>query len=243
MGPGAAPSVPAPTGRTPLLPYLTAAAIVLHWTIQVYVCGLGEAATPQSVRGLALGAAVKTGVVVAVVVGLLHLGGERLADLGFSRMALRLALRRGLVLAIALFLVFEVEVAGVGVPPLTAPTSSKLASLFRDPREAPFWVFAAVVGGGFTEELERAFVLTRFERWFGTAGLVLAVLTESAGFGASHTYQGTGAAVSIGIFGLLLSLVFLRRRLVADAMIAHAGFDLIGIALAYAQVAGARAPG
>jgi membrane protease YdiL (CAAX protease family) len=94
-----------------------------------------------------------------------------------------------------------------------------------------------VVGGGFTEELQRAFVLTRFERAFGKAGLVVALLIDSDCFGVGHLYQGYSGAVSAGITGLLLGLVFLHRRRVADAMVAHAGYDLIGVAAAYALYA------
>jgi hypothetical protein len=35
-----------------------------------------------------------------------------------------------------------------------------------------------------------------------------------------------------------LALVFLRERRVADAMLAHAGFDLVGIFLIWASPAG-----
>ncbi len=90
------------------------------------------------------------------------------------------------------------------------------------------------MGGGFTEELIRAFVLTRFDKAFGTPGLVFAVVADSIVFGIGHSYQGSNGMVRSGIAGLLFALIFLQRRRVSDAMVAHAGFDLLGIATAYA---------
>ena len=115
-----------------------------------------------------------------------------------------------------------------------------LPALFRDPREAPLWVFIAVVGGGFTEELIRAFVLTRFEHVMGRIGLAAAVVVDSVVFGLGHLYQGVTGAVQSGITGLLFALIFLKRRRVADSMVVHALFDLFGIALAYLLYAARR---
>jgi hypothetical protein len=39
--------------------------------------------------------------------------------------------------------------------------------------------------------------------------------------------------------GLLFALISLHRRRVADAMVAHTGFDLLGVAGAYALYASA----
>jgi membrane protease YdiL (CAAX protease family) len=113
-------------------------------------------------------------------------------------------------------------------------TSATVVALFRDPREAPLWVFCALIGGGFNEELVRTFILTRFEQAFGTWGIALALVIDSVVFGMGHLYQGVSGAVTSGVAGLLFALFFLRRRLVADAMVAHGGYDLIGVAAAYA---------
>jgi membrane protease YdiL (CAAX protease family) len=213
--------------------------IVAYWAVSTAkLLSAGQPYFPDSVRVLALYAALKAVVVLALVWPLLRASGERLTDLGLGLRDVRLALPRGLFLAVAIFLLMNVVVSGLrsvfGGGTGTAPA---VVALFRDPGEAPYWVFAAVVGGGFTEELQRAFVLTRFERAFGKAGLVVALLIDSACFGVGHLYQGYSGAVSTGVSGLLFGLVFLRRRRAADAMVAHAGFDLIGVAAAYALYA------
>jgi membrane protease YdiL (CAAX protease family) len=220
--------------------YLSILLIVAYWVFSAakLLSAAGQPYFPDSVRVLALYAGVRAVVVLALVWSLLRGGGERLAGLGLGARAVKLALVRGLLLAVGIF-VLEHAVAN-GVRALLGGgmgTAPAVVALFRDPREAPYWVFAAVVGGGFTEELQRAFVLTRFERAFGKLGLTVALLVDSASFGVGHLYQGPSAAVTTALTGLLFGLVFLQRRRVADAMVAHAGFDLIGVAAAYALYA------
>lgn len=90
----------------------------------------------------------------------------------------------------------------------------------------PLWMGLSLLAG-FREELERAFCLTRFERGFGTPGLVAAVLVDAVLFGRGHWNQGTLGMITTGLMGVGYSLVFLRRRRVADAMVAHAFMDVL----------------
>jgi membrane protease YdiL (CAAX protease family) len=186
---------------------------------------------------LALYAGVRAVVVLALVWSLLWADSESLADLGFAIHAAKSALLRGLAFAVAIF-ILQIAVSSLRSMLVTsAGTAPSVIALFRDPREAPYWIFAAVVGGGFTEELQRAFVLTRFERAFGKPGLYVALIVDSIVFSIGHLYQGYAAAVEIGITGLLFGLIFLHRRRVLDSMVAHAGVDLLGVTAAYALYA------
>jgi membrane protease YdiL (CAAX protease family) len=217
---------------------LSIAVILVHWLLSagLHLFRTGETVTPTGIGQLAVFVCVKTAVVLAVVVPLLRANRECLADLGFSWGALGRARFRGPLLAVGLFLITNVLanslLASVGVG--GSGTSPTVIALFRDPREAPLWVFCAVVGGGFNEELVRAFILTRFELAFGRWGLALAIVVDCVEFGMGHLYQGVGSAVTSVLFGLLCALIFLHRRRVADAMVAHAVFDLLGVAAAYA---------
>lgn len=198
----------------------------------------GGVAMPGSVWVIAVFVCVKTALAVAVVWMLLRANEERLADLGFTGPSIKAAFVWGPLVAAGVFLFVNVVLASV-LKTLGAPANPRaLSALFRDPREAPLWVFAAVVGGGFTEELIRAFVLTRFDRALGRIGLAVALVVDCVVFGLGHLYQGVTAAIQSGITGLLFALIFLRRRRVADSMVVHALFDLFGIALAYLLYAG-----
>jgi membrane protease YdiL (CAAX protease family) len=165
---------------------------------------------------------------------LLRGAGERFADLGLSVAALRDALRtRQVYLAVVLLLVLQPLVAALywwlsGTEPGPNPLASSMTS-----ENLPSWVFLSIVGGGFREELERAFCITRFERGFGTVGLVAAIVVDAVLFGRGHWNQGSIGMLGAGIMGFAFSLVFLRRRRVADAMVAHAVLDLIVLSSLY----------
>lgn len=198
----------------------------------------GGNSAPPSVRSIAGFVAIKAILVLAVVLFFLRANGESLEDLGVTGGALRSAAVRGLAVAIGVFLFVNVLLGSL-LKALGLPAAEgRLGALFRDPREALFWVFAGIVGGGFAEELVRAFVLTRFERAFGRPGLVFAVVADTAVFSLGHLYQGVLGAVQAGVSGLAFALVFLWRRKAADSMVVHAVFDLLGIAAAYALYAG-----
>lgn len=209
--------------------------IVAHWAFSAWaqVFRGGSTALPGSVRAIAFFVCVKTMFAVAVVWTLLRANEERLADLGFTGPSLKAAFVWGPLVAAGVFLFVDV-VLGSALKALGTPTKPQvLPALFRDLREAPLWVFAAVVGGGFTEELIRAFVLTRFDRALGRIGLALAVIVDTFVFGLGHLYQGVTGAIQAGVAGLLFALVFLKRRRASDSMVVHALFDLFGVALAY----------
>lgn len=218
---------------------LSIAVIVAYWSYAATWATLhwDEEVLPDTVAALALYAGIKAAVAVGVVWLLLRANGEGFANLGFGLAALRQALPRGTLLGVGLFL-FSNGVIGTLLAAFgEGGTAPAVKALFRDPRDAPLWVFCAVVGGGFSEELVRAFILTRFEQAFGRIGLILAILVDSVVFGMGHLYQGVTGAVGIGLTGLLFALIFLHRRRVADAMTAHAVYDLIGVAAAYALYA------
>ena len=189
---------------------------------------------PPSIAGLFVRKLVEAGAIAVVTGLLLRLGGERLSDLGLVARGLGRSILVGLGFAAVLFLVVNVGINSVVRSVMGGAVDGSVRALFQDPADAPWWVLTAIVGGGFAEELTRAFTITRFERLLGRAGLAVALVVDSTVFGLGHLYQGPAGAVSAAITGLLMAFVFLRRRRVTDAMAAHAWFDLLGIAAAYA---------
>lgn len=173
---------------------------------------------------------------IAIVWILLRGSGERFADLGLSFATLRDALRtRQVYLAAVLLLVLQPFVA-LAYWWLSAnePHPNPLADTMTT-ENLPSWVLLSIFGGGVREELERAFCITRFERAFGAVGLVAAMLVDALLFGRGHWNQGTAGMITTGVMGLAFSLVFLWRRRVADAMVAHAALDLIVLFALYAR--------
>ncbi len=93
-------------------------------------------------------------------------------------------------------------------------------------------LLAAVFMGGFIEELQRLFIITRFERCFGTIDIVGALVMESLLQGAGHAYQGPERAFIYIFIGLAFGLVYLRKRSAAEAMACHAVYDVFVVTLA-----------
>jgi membrane protease YdiL (CAAX protease family) len=85
----------------------------------------------------------------------------------------------------------------------------------------------AIVAGGVREELQRAFLLQRFERHLGGASMGVVVL--STAFGLGHALQGWDAAIATGALGAFWAVVYLRRRSSIAPIVSHAGFNSIEV--------------
>jgi membrane protease YdiL (CAAX protease family) len=85
----------------------------------------------------------------------------------------------------------------------------------------------AIVAGGIREELQRAFLLQRFERHLG--GATVGVIVLSTAFGLGHRMQGWDAVIATGALGAFWAVVYLRRRSSIAPIISHAGFNSIEV--------------
>lgn len=85
----------------------------------------------------------------------------------------------------------------------------------------------AIVAGGLREELQRAFLLRRFEQHLGGAAVGVVVL--STAFGLGHLMQGWDAAVTTGLLGAFWAIVYLWRRSSIAPILSHAGFNSIEV--------------
>lgn len=113
------------------------------------------------------------------------------------------------------------------VPWLHSVQQNPLEGLLSSRRDA--WLFGLVVlvAGGVREEIQRAFLLHRFEVWLG--GGAVGVIVTSVAFGAGHLLQGYDAAIVTGLLGAFWGIIYLRRRSAVAPMVSHAGFDLLQI--------------
>ncbi len=204
--------------------------IALGATLSVF----GVAAeTPQ--HGLRIGYVVGISIadsvaVIGLVLLFLRTHGERARDVLFGdRPILREALA-GLPLVLV-----AIGIAGLVLtliqqflPSLHTVEHNPLQALMQSPRNAWLFVLVALVAGGLREEIQRAFLLHRFNVWLG--GGVTGVIVTSAAFGAGHLIQGVDAAVATGLLGAFWGSVYLRRRSMVAPLVSHAGFDLLQIA-------------
>jgi len=84
--------------------------------------------------------------------------------------------------------------------------------------------FVVMVAGGVREEIQRGFVLRRFEQYLG--GAIVGLVLFSIVFGLGHLEQGHDVALATAALGAFWGLVYLARRSVLAPMVGHAGFNL-----------------
>ena len=115
-------------------------------------------------------------------------------------------------------------------PDLRNVPQNPFETLLQSPTEVALFTIVAVGAGAIGEELQRAFILRRFEQHLGGGWVGLVVF--SILFGLGHQMQGWDAAIVTGLLGLLWGVLYLTRRSVVPAVVSHAGFNIVQIAIA-----------
>ena len=167
---------------------------------------------------------------VGLMVLFLRTHSESVRDVFLGQAPVGPEVRRGLPLAlVALFLAAAVMLTiQLLAPWLHTVEHNPLQDLVRTRRDALLFALVVVVAGGVREELQRAFLLRRFERWLG--GARVGVIVTSIVFGAGHFIQGADAAIATGTLGAFWAIVYLRRRSAVAPMVSHSGFNLLQLA-------------
>lgn len=168
-------------------------------------------------------------VVIALVVIFLRVHGERPRDVIVGERPVAGEAIAGVAM---IFAALAIAMTVIGIARLAAPwlrtvPINPLQDLLKSPRDAWLFALVVVVAGGVREELQRAFILHRFDVWLG--GGTVGVIVTSIAFGAGHIIQGADAAVATGLLGAFWGVVYLRRRSAIAPIVSHAGFDLIQI--------------
>jgi membrane protease YdiL (CAAX protease family) len=167
-----------------------------------------------------------TAVVVALVFFLLNVHREspRHALLGerpvlrevFVGIALIPVMLTVVVVVLALIFMFARQLHNVDRNPFE--------DMLQTRRDILVFGIVAMVAGGVREELQRGFILHRFEQYLG--GGVVGVFLYSALFGLGHWDQGYDAAIATALLGAVWGIVYLIRRSIIAPMVSHAGFNL-----------------
>lgn len=173
---------------------------------------------------------VDTALLVGLMVLFLHAHGERAREVFLGQRPVLGEARYGLLLTIATLAIGIAVLASIRifVPVLHNVEHNPLQDLMVRPRDAWLFVLVVVVAGGVREEVQRAFVLHRFEVWLG--GRWVGIVVGSAAFGAGHLLQGADAAIATGLLGVFWGIVYLQRRSVVAPVVSHSGFNLLQIA-------------
>ncbi len=132
----------------------------------------------------------------------------------------------GLALIPIVFIFVAIVVGGLRLiaPWLQTVPQNPLGALLDTRFEAIVFGFIVVIAGGVREEVQRAFILHRFEQSLGGARLGLVLF--SAMFGLGHIEQGADVAIATAALGLFWGVLYLARRSIVAPMVSHAGFNL-----------------
>lgn len=173
---------------------------------------------------------VDTVILVGLILFFLMAHGDRPRDvfLGHRPVALEMSYGVPLVLVALALGIAILAAIQTFAPSLHTVEHNPLQDLIRTRRD--IWWFAAVVviAGGVREEVQRAFLLHRFEHWLG--GATVGLIVTSLAFGRGHLLQGVDAAIATGTLGAFWGLVYLRRRSAIAPIVSHSGFNLLQIA-------------
>jgi membrane protease YdiL (CAAX protease family) len=168
-------------------------------------------------------------VLVGLIVALLRLRGERLGALLFGTRSWLREAGLGLALVPVIFGLVIGLLATVRYfwPGLHNVPVNPFEDLIGSGRDAAILAAVAVLGGGVKEELQRAFVLRRFEQYLG--GARVGLLVFSVAFGAGHVIQGWDVAVVTTLLGLFWGILFLKRGSFTASAVSHSGFNVAQI--------------
>ncbi|MBI4487207.1 MAG: CPBP family intramembrane metalloprotease [Acidobacteria bacterium] len=232
------------TASAPARPSATARAIVL---LEVLICSdyptqlaLSAAFAPFGITaagpdgGLHIGfvvalSLIDTALLIGLILAFLYAHGERPRQIFLGHRAVLAEAVHGVPLILTAILIGIAVLGSIQyfAPWLHNVVNNPLRDLVQSPRDAWLFALVVVVAGGIREEIQRAFLLHRFEVWLG--GRTVGVVVTSTAFGAGHLLQGADAVIATGLLGAFWAVVYLRRRSVVAPMVSHAGFDLLQI--------------
>jgi membrane protease YdiL (CAAX protease family) len=180
--------------------------------------------------------AVDTVLLLGLVFAFLALSNDRPRDVFLGNRPVAAELAVGFLTVPAIFLAVVALQVGLRLfaPYLHNVPVNPFASLLESPLMLAGFIALVLVAGGLREELQRAFLLHRFEQRLGGGWVGLAV--TSAAFGVGHSLQGWDAMLVTGMLGACWGAIYLTRRSVVATVTSHALFNVAQVAVGYAAM-------
>ncbi|MGH9385267.1 MAG: CPBP family intramembrane glutamic endopeptidase [Vicinamibacterales bacterium] len=166
-----------------------------------------------------------TVLLLSLVIWLIRQRGERPATVFFGGRPLVSEAIVGMVsLPLVLLVVLTTSIAiRLVAPQLHNVEQNPLEGLLGSQTGLFAFLFVVIVAGGLREELQRIFLLHRFQQDLGGARVGLVI--TSAAFGLGHTLQGWDAAVITAILGALWGWISLSRGSATASIVSHSLFN------------------
>jgi len=174
-------------------------------------------------------------VTIVVILLLLRIRRQRLRDLGIVAAGWLNEVAIGFLILPVLFgSTIAVGLFFQRFLPQFVQAENPLLDLVRSPLDLALFMLSSVWVGGIKEEVQRAFILTRFDRHLG--GMWVGLFVWSAFFGLMHGMQGIDKAAGAGVLGFLFGLVYIWRGNLIAPMVAHAFYDITTLAIFWVAV-------
>lgn len=186
----------------------------------------GQLSPPFAFALLLIDSVVLTGLMVVLT----RAHGERPRQLWLGDRPVLREIGVGLALVPLVFLMVGLLMTGLMrlLPGLHNVAENPIEQLAAGgPHQAAMLGIIAVLAGGVREELQRAFLLRRFEQHLG--GPLVGVIVLSIAFGLGHYPQGWDAVIATGALGAIWAIVYLRRRSSVAPIVSHAGFNSVEV--------------
>ena len=209
---------------------------------------IGRAGILSDTRILILFIASEACITLFFIVLFLRSRGESLRNIGWIRDKVRWEILLGIGCVPVLFgATFVVNLFFNFFLPEYVSVSNPLLDLIKSYGDLLLFLISSICVGGIKEEIQRAFILDRFERYVGAillrpfvgilgrsaddqdgrrVGLIVGLILWSLFFAFGHALQGIDNAVGAGILGLCFGLLYIWRRNLMAPMVAHALFDV-----------------
>jgi membrane protease YdiL (CAAX protease family) len=179
-------------------------------------------------------------VLIGLIFWLLRRHGEQPRDVFVGSRPIWAEIKLGMPLTGIVFVlaVAVLSAARVFFPSLHNVEENPLQQLIQTPTQAWLLAITATISGGLREEIQRAFILHRFEQHLGGArvGLIL----YSTVFGIGHSLQGWDAVLATAILGAFWGYVYIVRRSIVAPVVSHSGFNAAEIFVFLASRSGTR---
>jgi membrane protease YdiL (CAAX protease family) len=186
----------------------------------------GAGGGPLTLRGLSMLLALDSLVLVLLVVWFLRATGEAPSAVLFGARRWPGEAALGLSLMPTVFLlVIAVGLTMARLAPWLRPPVNPFGALLGSSQDLVVLALIGLIAGGLREEVQRAFILHRFEQHLG--GATVGLVCFSLLFGLGHVVQGWAAVVTTALLGAFWGFIYLRRRSIVAPMVSHATFNLI----------------
>ena len=162
---------------------------------------------------------------IALIFWLLRRRGERPRHvfIGARPVTPEIKLGAGLTAVVFALALLVLSTARVFFPSLHNVKENPLQDLIQTPAQALILAVVATISGGLREEIQRAFIIHRFEQYLGGAhvGLILYSLV----FGLGHSLQGWDAVMTTAMLGAFWGWIYITRRSIVAPVVSHSGFN------------------